>query len=99
MRLTNKVALVTGGSCGIGQAICRRLVADCAQVALVDILDQEARKTVDEIKNKGGQAMAVRCDVTQFDQVQVCVQTIADAWGQVDILVNNAGWDKIEPFI
>jgi 2-hydroxycyclohexanecarboxyl-CoA dehydrogenase len=99
MRLTNKVALVTGGGRGIGHAICLRLAADGAKVAVVDILDQEARQTSDEIKSQGGQAMAVRCDVTQFDQVQDCVQAVTDAWGQIDILVNNAGWDKIEPFI
>jgi 2-hydroxycyclohexanecarboxyl-CoA dehydrogenase len=99
MRLTNKVALVTGGGRGIGHAICLRLAADGAKVAVVDILDQEARQTTDEIKSQGGQAMAVRCDVTQFEQVQDCVQAIIDAWGQIDILVNNAGWDKIEPFI
>ncbi len=99
MRLANKVALVTGGSRGIGHAICLRLAADGAKVAVVDILDTEARQTADEIKSQGGQAMAVRCDVTQLDQVQDCVQSILDAWGQIDILVNNAGWDKIEPFI
>ncbi len=99
MRLANKVALVTGGSRGIGHAICLRLAADGAKVAVVDILDTEARQTADEIKSQGGQAMAVRCDVTQLDQVQDCVQSIIDAWGQIDILVNNAGWDKIEPFI
>ena len=99
MRLTNKVALVTGGGRGIGHAICLRLAAEGAKVAVVDILDPEARQTADEIKTQGGQAMAVRCDVTQLDEVQDCVQTITDAWGQIDILVNNAGWDKIEPFI
>jgi 2-hydroxycyclohexanecarboxyl-CoA dehydrogenase len=99
MRLANKVALVTGGSRGIGRAICLRLAADGAKVAVVDILDLESRQTADDIKAQGGQAMVVRCDVTQLEQVQDCVQTIIDAWGQIDILVNNAGWDKIEPFI
>jgi len=99
MRLTNKVALVTGGGRGIGHAICLRLATEGAKVAVVDILDPEARQTADNIKAQGGHAMAVRCDVTQLDEVQDCVQTIIDAWGQIDILVNNAGWDKIEPFI
>ena len=99
MRLTNKVALITGGGRGIGRAICLRLATEGAKVAVVDILEQEARQTTDDIKAQSGQAMAVRCDVTQLDEVQDCVQTIIDAWGQVDILVNNAGWDKIEPFV
>lgn len=99
MRLTNKVALVTGGGRGIGHAICLRLATEGAKVAVVDILDQEARQTADEIKAQGGQAIAVRCDVTQLDEVQDGVQTITDTWGPIDILVNNAGWDKIEPFV
>jgi 2-hydroxycyclohexanecarboxyl-CoA dehydrogenase len=98
MLMKDKVALVTGGGRGIGRAICLRLAEEGAKVAAVDILEQEARQTVEEIKAKGGQAMAVKTDVTQLDQVQDCVQTITDAWGQIDILVNNAGWDKIEPF-
>jgi 2-hydroxycyclohexanecarboxyl-CoA dehydrogenase len=99
MRLKDKVALVTGGGRGIGHAICLRLAEDGAKIAVVDILEAEARQTVDEIKAKGGQAIAVRTDVTQLTQVQDCVQTVTDTWGQIDILVNNAGWDKIEPFI
>src|SRR5262245_34158552 len=99
MRIKDKVALVTGGSRGIGRAICLRLAEEGARVAVVDILDQEARQAAEEIKVKGGQAITVMADVTQLDQVQDCVQTVIDTWGQVDILVNNAGWDKIEPFV
>ena len=99
MRLKEKVALVTGGSRGIGQAICSRLAADGAKVAVVDILEEEARKTAEEIREAGGEAIAIRCDVTQLDQVKSCVDTVLDAWEQIDILVNNAGWDKVEPFI
>jgi 2-hydroxycyclohexanecarboxyl-CoA dehydrogenase len=61
--------------------------------------EPEAQLAANEIKAKGGQAMAVRCDVTQLEQIQDAVLAVTDAWGQVDILVNNAGWDKIEPFI
>ncbi len=99
MRMQNKVALVTGGSRGIGHAICLRLAEEGAKVAVVDILEEEAAQTADAIKAKGGQALSVKTDVTQLDQVRVCVQRVTEIWGQVDILVNNAGWDKIEPFI
>jgi 2-hydroxycyclohexanecarboxyl-CoA dehydrogenase len=99
MRIKDKVALVTGGSRGIGRAICLRLAEDGAKVAVADILENEAEQTVAEIKAKGGQAMAVKADVTQLDQVQACVQKITDTWRQIDILVNNAGWDKLEPFV
>jgi 2-hydroxycyclohexanecarboxyl-CoA dehydrogenase len=99
MRIKDKIALVTGGSRGIGRAICLRLAEEGAKVAVADILENEAEQTVAEIKAKGGQAMAVKTDVTQLDQVRACVQKITDTWGRIDILVNNAGWDKLEPFV
>ena len=99
MRITDKVALVTGGSRGIGRAISRRLAEEGARVAIADILEDEARQTATEIVAAGGQALAVTTDVTQLDQVRACVQHVTDTWGPVDILVNNAGWDRIEPFV
>ena len=99
MRITDKVALVTGGSRGIGRAISRRLAEEGARVAIADILEDEARQTATEIVAAGGQALAVTTDVTQLDQVQACVQHVTDTWGAIDILVNNAGWDRIEPFV
>ena len=99
MRIKDKVALVTGGSRGIGRAICVRLAEEGAKVAIADILEDEARKTADDILAAGGQAQVVKTDVTQLDQVQACVRQVTDTWGAVDVLVNNAGWDKIEPFL
>ena len=99
MRITDKVALVTGGSRGIGRAISRRLAEEGARVAIADILEDEARQTAAEIVAAGGQALAVTTDVTQLDQVRACVQHVTDTWGPIDILVNNAGWDRIEPFV
>ena len=99
MSITHKVALVTGGSRGIGRAISRRLAEEGARVAIADILEDEARQTATEIVAAGGQALAVTTDVTQLDQIRACVQHVTDTWGPVDILVNNAGWDRIEPFV
>ena len=99
MRITDKVALVTGGSRGIGRAISRRLAEEGARVAIADILEDEARQTATEIVAAGGQALAVTTDVSQLDQVRACVQHVTDTWGAIDILVNNAGWDRIEPFV
>ena len=99
MRIKDKVALVTGGSRGIGRAICVRLAEEGAKVAIADILEDEARKTAGDILAAGGQAQVVRTDVTQLDQVRACVRQVTDTWGAVDVLVNNAGWDKIEPFL
>ena len=99
MRIKDKVALVTGGSRGIGRAICLRLAEEGARVAIADILEDEARKTADDILATGGQAQVVKTDVTQLDQVRACVRQVTDTWGAIDVLVNNAGWDKIEPFL
>ena len=99
MRIKDKVALVTGGSRGIGRAICLRLAEEGAKIAIADILEDEARKTAADILAAGGQAQVVRTDVTQLDQVQACVRQVTDSWGPIDVLVNNAGWDKIEPFL
>ena len=99
MRITDKVALVTGGSRGIGRAISRRLAEEGARVAIADILEPEARQTANELTATGGQALATPTDVTQLSQVRACVRRVADTWGPIDILVNNAGWDKIEPFV
>ena len=99
MRIKDKVALVTGGSRGIGRAICLRLAEEGARVAIADILEDEARKTAGDILATGGQAQVVKTDVTQLDQVRACVRQVTDTWGPIDVLVNNAGWDKIEPFL
>ena len=99
MRIKDKVALVTGGSRGIGRAICLRLAEEGTKVAIADVLEDEARKTADDILAAGGQAQVVKTDVTQLDQVQACVRQVTDSWGPIDVLVNNAGWDKIEPFL
>ena len=99
MRIKDKVALVTGGSRGIGRAICLRLAEEGAKVAIADVLEDEARQTADDILAAGGQAQVAKTDVTQLDQVQACVRQVTDSWGPIDVLVNNAGWDKIEPFL
>ena len=99
MRMKDKVAIVTGGSRGIGRAISLRLAEEGAQVAIADILENEAAQVVAEITKNGGRALMVKTDVTNLDQVRACVQTVTETWGQVDILVNNAGWDKLEPFV
>lgn len=99
MRITDKVALVTGGSRGIGRAISRRLAEEGARVAIADILEPEAQQAVNELTATGGQALAIPTDVTQLHQVRACVRRVTDTWGPIDILVNNAGWDKIEPFV
>jgi len=99
MRVKDKVVLVTGGSRGIGRAICLRLADEGAKIAIADILEEEAQKTAAHITDTGEQALVIKTDITQLDQVQACVKQITCTWGPIDVLVNNAGWDKIEPFL
>ncbi len=99
MRIKDKVVLVTGGSRGIGRAICLRLADEGAKIAIADILEEEAQKTAAHITDTGEQALVIKTDITQLDQVQACVKQITDTWGPIDVLVNNAGWDKMEPFL
>jgi len=88
MSLNGRVALVTGGARGIGLAIARRLVADGARVALVDLDKSAVEAAAAEI---GAAAMALVADVTRADDVERAVGAAPRRWGRLDIVVNNAG--------
>ena len=98
-RLENRIAIVTGGAQGIGQAIAERLASEGAAVAILDIQEEKAAEVARAIEAGGGQALAVRMDITDGDDVKRAVRTVEEKFGRVDILVNNAGWDKGMPFI
>jgi NAD(P)-dependent dehydrogenase (short-subunit alcohol dehydrogenase family) len=86
---SGKRAVVTGGANGIGQAFCRRLAAQGAQVAVADIAD--GAETVGAIKKNGGSAIAVRCDQTSEAEVGKLHETVQREFGGCDILVHCAG--------
>jgi 2-hydroxycyclohexanecarboxyl-CoA dehydrogenase len=98
-RFKGKVAIITGGAQGIGEAIARRLSDEGAAVAILDIQYEKAQAVVRDIEVKGGKAIAVRMDITDSQAVKRAVMEAEDVFGRVDILVNNAGWDKAAPFI
>lgn len=87
MKIEGKVAVVTGGGNGIGQALSRALAAAGARgVVVVDLEGDAARATADEI---GG--LAVRCDVSREDEVQALIDRARDAYGDIDLFCSNAG--------
>ena len=101
MRLKDQIALVTGGSRGIGRGIVQAFAAEGAKVAFVYRGSKEAAESLAaEISNAGGTALALQADVTKGEEAQRCVETIEKTWGgPVNILVNNAGIIKDDLFV
>jgi 3-oxoacyl-[acyl-carrier protein] reductase len=96
--LNGKVALVTGGSRGIGRAIAAALAAEGAAVVVNWVADQAAaQKVVAAIQDRGGRAMALQADVSVADHVAALFETAERQFGPVDILVNNAGLARYGP--
>jgi NAD(P)-dependent dehydrogenase (short-subunit alcohol dehydrogenase family) len=89
--LHDKVALVTGGAQGIGQAIAHQLVANGAHVAVLDVDLDKAQQTAQELGALGRRCLALKADVSSAGDVQAAVQAVADGLGGIDILINNAG--------
>jgi len=89
--LTNKVAAVTGGGSGIGEAIALLFARQGAQVAVVDVDEEAARRTADRITAAGGRARALRADVTDRASVHAAFMNVDADLGRLDVLVNNAG--------
>src|SRR5215471_16231102 len=95
-RHEGKVALVTGGASGIGQAIVRRLSADGAIVAVADVAD--TRETVELVMRGGGHAVGLACDVTDPAAVAASVDETAQRFGAPTILVHSAVYQFVKPF-
>jgi 3-oxoacyl-[acyl-carrier protein] reductase len=100
MRLKDQVAVVTGGSRGIGRAIVQALAAEGAKVAFIYRGSQQAAESlVAEVQQAGGTVQALQCDVTNLDEAQKCVEKVEKEWGPVRVLVNNAGIIKDDLFV
>jgi 3-oxoacyl-[acyl-carrier protein] reductase len=97
MRLKDQVALVTGGSRGIGRAIVKAFAAEGAKVAFVYRGSKEAADQL--VAEVGSNILALQADVTKPEEAQRCVETVEKAWGPVSILVNNAGIIKDDLFV
>jgi NAD(P)-dependent dehydrogenase (short-subunit alcohol dehydrogenase family) len=89
-RLEGKVAVVTGGALGIGQAAAQAMAQEGARVVIGDINDEAGQQTVAEIKAAGGEALFRHCDVAVTAEVEALINTAVEQYDTLDILVNNA---------
>ena len=98
--LKSQPALVTGANSGIGYAVAKALAAAGAPVVVNYVADPpSAERVVDEIRTAGGEAMAIRADVSKEDEVQAMFRKMFDAYGTIHILVNNAGLQRDARFV
>jgi NAD(P)-dependent dehydrogenase (short-subunit alcohol dehydrogenase family) len=91
MRLKDKIAIITGGGSGIGRETCRLFAREGAKIIIADLIIEEANKIADELKARGHQAMAMKIDITSFDEANRLAGAALDRYGQIDILANIAG--------
>ena len=91
MRLTDKVAIVTGGAGAIGGEITKLLAREGAKIVIADVNTEANSRMVDEVKALGSEALAVCVDVIEIDQASKMVEAALERFGQIDILVNVAG--------
>ena len=94
MKLTNKVAIVTGAGRGLGKGIALKLAAEGAKVIVADILDTNAQAVVAEIIAAGGSAIPVTANVADRNDVEAMFEKAISEFGTVDIMVNNAGINR-----
>jgi 3-oxoacyl-[acyl-carrier protein] reductase len=91
MRLEGKVAIITGSGRGIGEATAVKFAQEGARVVVCDVNLEDAAKTAEKIKESGGEALALKIDVTRIEEVEEMVQKAVNEFKKLDILVNNAG--------
>ena len=109
MDLTGRVAVVTGAGLGLGREISKRLAQNGAKVIANDVMEDNVKETVDQIKTEGNEAEYVIADISSWDDADNLVEKAVKTFGKVEILVNNAGitrdmlmrdmkesdWDKV----
>ncbi|MFH1540617.1 MAG: 3-oxoacyl-[acyl-carrier-protein] reductase [Elusimicrobiota bacterium] len=109
-KLRDSVAIVTGGAQGIGRAIAEKLADEGAKIVVVDIMEESAKKTAEEIlKDKNVETIALKVDVSSSQETEEMIKKTIEKFGKIDIMINNAGitrdnllirmsdddWDKV----
>ena len=97
-KLAGKVAVVTGGNSGIGEATAKLFAREGASIAILARREAEGRRVQREIAGEGGRAEFIRCDVSDRESVQRAVQAAIRSFGGIDVLFNNAGVSSSDPF-
>ncbi|MFJ4290803.1 2-hydroxycyclohexanecarboxyl-CoA dehydrogenase [Cupriavidus sp. NPDC089707] len=97
--LEGKTVIVTGGGGGIGGATCLRFAHAGAAVGVLDLNPEAGERVAAQIRDAGGRALSVRCDITDRASVDAAVAAVEQGLGLIDVLVNNAGWDVFRPFV
>lgn len=99
MNLKGKIAIVTGGSGGLGGRICLALAHSGSNIVVLYNKNENAAKTIStELENLGVISQILKCDVTNPDQIDSVISQVIDKFGQIDILVNDAAYNKWIPF-
>jgi 3-oxoacyl-[acyl-carrier protein] reductase len=97
--LNKKIAIVTGAGRGIGRAIALSLASAGCRVALAARTEEQLIAVQSEIRSSGGEAICVRTDLTQEEEIAALVEATQQTWSTLDILVNNAGWGRKAPIV
>lgn len=97
LNLSDRVAIVTGAGQGIGREVSLQLAQAGAKVVLIDVSDK-VFDVLREIRGFGGDGLAIKCDVSRWEDVRAAVNQVLDKFGRIDILVNNAGIYPFKPF-
>ena len=100
MQLQGKVALITGGGSGIGEASAKLMAREGAKVTIIGRTKEKLDTTVADIRQQGGEGLAISADISQPDQMQKVMQEIIAHWGRLDIVFAHAGingvWASLE---
>lgn len=96
--LAGKSVIVTGSGSNIGRAIALAFAREKANVVIAEVDQEQGEKVAKEARESGAQAMAIKVDVTDLEQVEAMVKKTVEAYKKIDVLVNNVGWDQLQVF-